>query len=191
MLDCSIAEEARDLVDEVVEFVVAGRMLGAHHPTPPASPFSLGDKTFFRKCMSRSSHLHDLRRGSDCSFYMTLFHLCSDIDSWFCGVDSWSSYSFSDLECDALDKITLALNRDERLASLAKGLYGNRKSASGRLTGAILWHLGSVLHARLLTLSKRHALTELIFQTYRDGYYPTGWNLAENTMYCLDLSEAE
>jgi hypothetical protein len=49
-------------------------------------------------------------------------------------------------------------------------------------------HVAVMIHARVLTFSKRIISTELLLESYRAGLFPYGWvyGTKENTLFCLN-----
>jgi hypothetical protein len=60
-------------------------------------------------------------------------------------------------------------------------------SLRNHIISMIARHVFVMIHARVLTFSKRIMATELLLESYRAGLFPYGWDYdVENTLFCLN-----
>jgi hypothetical protein len=112
-------------------------------------------------------------------------------------LDNYTPKHWKQSRADRSDLITKLVNQSKTVDRLAKALANARAKADPPNDPQWLWenilahvrsttvgHFGVILHARTTTLSKRYAVTEALFQTYKLGLLPFGWDW--NSIWCLD-----
>jgi hypothetical protein len=59
-------------------------------------------------------------------------------------------------------------------------------SLHNHVVSTISRHIRVIIEARVLTFSKRIIPIELLFEAYRAGLYPFGWDFEDASLYCLN-----
>ncbi|MDR2169048.1 MAG: hypothetical protein LBP59_02795 [Planctomycetaceae bacterium] len=92
--------------------------------------------------------------------------------------------------CESIIKSTV---ENPNLSSFLKYISNSRTfddnqlfSLHNHVVSAISRHVGVIIDARILTLSKRLVPIELLLEAYRAGLYPFGWDFTERSLYCLN-----
>jgi hypothetical protein len=182
---------AQPLLNEVVNWASDSLFVRSDIPdTPPAYLFSGGEIPIRIVSIAEWKAAIDIHNED--SVYVTLIELINEIEGAYRLIHQFGQFEFQDYVTNQHEQIRVLVTENNKVEEVAKALQRTNvhplltlDETLDQLWSTIHTHLTGVIYARAVSLSTRHAPTEALFQAYRLGLLPFGWDW--ESIICLDV----
>jgi hypothetical protein len=183
------------LLNEVKDIMTSNKFLSGYDGMPDID-ISINDVLYHRRVLTVEQYLDYISLQNDNNFFTnTDDNIIEPIIKAYLFLNIFLEQQVKYKITLFLDSITLFPRNRDRIEAFIEYATKDkidfddykRFSLHNHFAATISRHIGAIVKARILTLSKRMIPTELILETYKVGLYPFGWqydNFA--TLYCLN-----
>ena len=182
-------EEIGGLVNEVASFFLSDELL---RPTADwdSKRFDLANSSIVVRVCTQQDYLDDICLPRD-SQYMNLNRWFSKIETWGITLSQFDVFpSFENVEgCfdrleDAVPHLPQVKDFMKRLSALGDQRL-SPEDLSHHVLGGILSAAEGIIEARVIFFGRRFGITEALFDTYKDGLFPFGYDRVEGEILCI------